>query len=120
MASRGRPKAELILAEDERETLERWARRPKSSQRLALRSRIVLESASGSDNTAVAAKLRVSGATVGKWRGRFVERRLQGLVDEQRSGAPRTITDTQVEEVVTQTLEQTPADATHWSRTSMG
>jgi len=119
MASRGRPKAELILAKDEQETLERWARRPKSSQRLALRSRIVLECASGSDNGAVAAKLGVSAPTVGKWRARFVERRLQGLVDEQRSGAPRTITDTQVEEVVTQTLEQAPADATHWSRTSM-
>jgi len=119
MASRGRPKAELILAKDEQETLERWARRPKSSQRLALRSRIVLECASGSDNGAVAAKLGVSAPTVGKWRGRFVERRLGGLVDEQRPGAPRTITDEQVEEVVTQTLEQTPADATHWSRTSM-
>ena len=119
MASRGRPKAELILAGDEQETLERWARRPKSAQRLALRSRIVLECASGSDNGAVAARLGVSAPTVGKWRGRFVERRLQGLVDEQRSGAPRTITDTQVEEVLTQTLEQTPADATHWSRTSM-
>jgi len=119
MASRGRPKAELILAEDERETLERWARRPKSSQRLALRLRIVLECASGSDNGAVAARLGVSALTVGTWRARFVERRLQGLVDEQRCGAPRTITDTQVEEVVTQTLEQTPADATHWSRTSM-
>lgn len=119
MAARGRPKAELVLTVDEREALERWARRPKSSQRLALRSRIVLESASGSDNTAVAAKLGVTGATVGKWRGRFVERRLGGLVDEQRSGAPRTITDAQVEAVLTDTLEQTPADATHWSRTSM-
>jgi transposase len=119
MAARGRPKAELVLTDDERETLARWERRPKSSQRLALRSRIVLECASGSDNGAVAARLGVSAPTVGKWRARFVQRRLQGLVDEQRCGAPRTITDEQVEEVLTQTLEQTPADATHWSRTSM-
>jgi transposase len=119
MAARGRPKAELVLTEDERETLARWARRPKSSQRLALRSRIVLECAHGTSNADVAALLGVARPTVGKWRARFVQRRLQGLVDEQRPGAPRTITDEQVEEVLTETLEQTPADATHWSRTSM-
>jgi transposase len=119
MAARGRPKAELVLTEDERETLARWARRPKSSQRLALRSRIVLECANGTSNAAVAALLGVTRPTVGKWRARFVQRRLQGLVDEQRPGAPRTITDEQVEEVLTDTLEQTPANATHWSRTSM-
>src|SRR6476661_7085509 len=119
MAARGRPKAELVLTEDERETLARWARRPKSSQRLALRSRIVLECANGTSNADVAALLSVTRPTVGKWRARFVQRRLQGLVDEQRPGAPRTITDEQVEEVLTETLEATPADATHWSRTSM-
>jgi transposase len=119
MAARGRPKAELVLTGDEQETLARWARRPKSSQRLALRSRIVLECASGTSNTDVAALLGVARPTVGKWRARFVQRRLQGLVDEQRPGAPRTITDEQVEEVLTETLEATPADATHWSWTSM-
>jgi len=119
MGARGRPKAELVLTEDEQETLARWARRPKSAQRLALRSRIVLACASGMDNTTVAATLGVSKPMVGKWRSRFVQRRLSGLVDEQRSGAPRTVTDAQVEAVLTDTLEQTPADATHWSRTSM-
>jgi hypothetical protein len=112
MAARGRPKAELVLSEDERDTLARWARRPKSSQRLALRSRIVLECASGADNTTVAATLGVSRPIVGKWRTRFVQRRLQGLVDEQRPGARRTIADEQVERVLTETLEQTPANAT--------
>jgi len=120
MAERGRPKAELTLTDEERETLARWARRPKSAQRLALRSKIVLVCASGATNADVAERLRVSRPTVGKWRSRFIERRLQGLVDEQRPGAPRKITDEQVEQVVVDTLEKTPRDATHWSRASMG
>jgi transposase len=120
MAERGRPKAELTLTDEERETLARWARRPKSAQRLALRSKIVLACASGATNADVAERLGVSRPTVGKWRSRFIERRLQGLVDEQRPGAPRKITDEQVERVVVDTLEKTPRDATHWSRASMG
>jgi transposase len=119
MAARGRPKAELVVTEDERETLGRWARRPKSSQQLALRSRIVLACAAGASNTEVAAARGVSRATVGKWRSRFVLDRLDGLVDEPRPGAPRSITDEQVEQVVIDTLESTPRDATHWSRASM-
>jgi len=119
MARTGRPKAVLTLSDEERATLERWAGRPKSAQRLALRCRIVLGCAAGADNKRVAAGLGVSEATVGKWRGRFVERRLDGLVDEPRPGAPRTITDEQVERVVTETLEEKPKDATHWSRASM-
>ena len=119
MARRGRPTAELILSEEERETLTRWARRPTSSQQLALRARIVLACADGATNTEVAAQLRVARPTVGKWRSRFVVDRLDGLVDEPRPGAPRTITDEQVERVVVDTLETTPRDATHWSRASM-
>jgi transposase len=119
MAERGRPKADLVLTEDERATLFRWSRRRKSSQALALRSRIVLACAAGASNSDVATELGVSRPTVGKWRSRFIERRLQGLVDEERPGAPRKITDEQVEQVVVDTLEKTPRDATHWSRSSM-
>src|SRR5512132_503805 len=104
MASRGRPKAELVLSETERETLGRWARRPKSPQSLALRSRIVLACGDGLDNIVVAGKLGVNQATVRKWRGRFIARRLEGLVDEPRPGAPRTITDDDVERVIVKTL----------------
>ena len=116
--ARTAPKVPLILTEDERETLGRWSRRAKSSQALALRCRIVLACAAGATNKQVAAQLGVSLPTAGKWRSRFVARRLEGLVDEPRPGAPRTITDEQVEAVVA-TLEETPTGATHWSRASM-
>jgi transposase len=119
MARTGRPKAPLTLTEDERQTLGRWSRRAKSSQALALRCRIVLACATGATNKQVAADLGVSLPTVGKWRSRFVARRLEGLVDEPRPGVPRTITDEQVKAVLVATLEQTPKDATHWSRASM-
>jgi transposase len=119
MAERGRPKAPLILTDEERETLVRWSRRPKSAQALALRARIVLACAEGKSNKAVAEELRVWPQTVTKWRGRFVRQRLEGLADEPRPGAPRTITDEQVEAVVVATLEGLPTDATHWSRALM-
>jgi transposase len=120
MARTGRPKAELILTDLEREELERCARRPKTGQALALRSRIVLESASGLPNTQVAAKLGVTVQTVGKWRRRFVERRLDGLHDDPRPGQPRKITDQHVEDVIVRTLETAPPDGgTHWSTRKM-
>jgi transposase len=119
MAGRGRLKAELVLSDEERSTLQSWSRRRKSAQALALRCRIVLLCADGLSNQDVAARLGVSRPMVGKWRSRFVQHRLDGLVDEQRPGAPRQITDEQVEQVVVATLESTPKDATHWSRTSM-
>jgi transposase len=115
----GRPKATLTLSEEEREVLQRWARRRKSSQALALRSRIVLECGLGLDNKSVAARLKVTMPTVGKWRKRFIEKRLDGLLDEPRPGAPRKISDADVERVVTQTLETKPTNATHWSTRSM-
>ena len=115
----GRPKVPLALTSEEREQLTRWSRRRSSSQALALRSRIVLGCASGLSNKDVAAAEGVSAPTVGKWRARFVELRLDGLVDDPRSGRPATVTDKQVEDVVVATLESTPNNATHWSRAKM-
>jgi transposase len=119
MAHSGTPAAVVVLTDDERETLERWARRPKSAQALALRCRIVLASAQGLTNTAIADRLGVTRSTAAKWRNRFVARRLDGLWDEPRPGAPRTVTDDDVERVIVKTLEETPADATHWSTRSL-
>src|SRR3954462_3373312 len=119
MPRTGRPKAELILSADEREQLTRYARRATSAQALALRSKIVLACADGADNKTVAEDLRCSAATVTKWRNRFAEHRLDGLSDEPRPGRPRTISDEQVDAVITTTLETTPRGATHWSTRSM-
>src|ERR1700754_978604 len=100
MSKGGRPKTVLTLSDDERQTLTTWASRPKSTLRLATRARIVLAWAEGLENQAVAARLRVCAATVGPWRRRFVERRLDGLADEPRPGAPRKVTDADDERVV--------------------
>ncbi len=116
---RGRRAVEVVLSDGERETLERWARRPKSSQALALRCRIVLGAAGGEANTAIAAGLGCHPATVRKWRRRFAQRRLDGLVDDPRPGPPRRISDEKVEEVIVRTLETAPDGATHWSTRSM-
>jgi transposase len=109
----------LVLSDDERTTLERWARRPKSAQALALRCRIVLSCATGASNSAVARDLGVGRGMVTKWRARFLTDRLEGLHDEPRPGAPRTIGDDDVKALIVNTLEQTPAEATHWSTRSM-
>jgi transposase len=120
MAERGRPKAPLVLTAEERQTLERWARRPRSAQALALRARIVLACAEGATNQQVAERLGIWPQTVGKWRGRFVRERLEGLSDEPRPGRPRTIADQQVEEVIVKALEEPPPNHdTHWSTRSM-
>jgi len=115
----GRPMLPLTLTTEEQETLERWARRRTTAQATSLRARIVLASAAGKTNTAIAREVRVKKQTVGKWRARFLAQRLDGLLDEPRPGAPRKITDADVERVVTLTLESTPRDATHWSTRSM-
>jgi transposase len=109
----------IELSDEERAALERWARRPSSAQALALRSRIVLGAAEGRSNTEIAKRLGISRPTVTKWRLRFADDRLDGLLDEPRPGRPRTITDERVEEVIVKTLETTPKNATHWSTRSM-
>jgi transposase len=112
----------LVLTAAEVDQLKTWARRPKTAQALALRSRIVLRCAAdeGLDtNTVVAEELGIGRGTVAKWRARFLVERLDGLLDEPRPGRPRTVTDAQVEEVITTTLESAPRDATHWSTRSL-
>ena len=108
-----------MLSDEERERLEAWARRRKSAQALAQRSRIVLCAARGLKNSEIAERLRITRGMAAKWRSRFAGDRLVGLVDEPRPGRPRKIGDAQVEEVIIRTLETTPSDATHWSTRSM-
>jgi transposase len=115
MASAGRPTVEIVLSSVERERLLSWSRRHTSSQALALRSKIVLGCAEGRTNKDVAAELRVNPVTVSKWRNRFAADRLDGLVDAPRPGAERSIADDVIEQIVIDTLETAPADATHWS-----
>ncbi len=115
----GRPTTPVMLTAAERTTLEQWSRRPKTAQALAQRARIVLGCAAGETHTTLARRLRLTKQTVGKWRARFLASRLDGLLDEPRPGAPRTISDGDVERVLTSTLETTPPDATHWSTRSM-
>jgi len=105
----------LTVTDEEREVLQRWSCRPKSPHSIAQRARIVLLAADDLSNNDVAEKVGVNPATVLKWRKRFLESRLDGLIDEPRPGAPRTIGDAEVEAVVVRTLEEVPTDATHWS-----
>src|SRR5580692_12027639 len=114
----GRPKVALVLNAEEQTVLSQWARRRKTAQALALRARIVLACAEKVSNQQVAAELGITQQTVGKWRQRFVRDRLAGLLDEPRPGAPRTVSDADVERILTMTLESTPPDATHWSTRS--
>jgi len=115
----GRPKVALILIADERQRLESLAHRSRSAPHVARRARIILACADGTDSNVVARRLHVTPATVCKWRGRFIKQRLEGLYDEPRPGAKRTITDEHVEQVIVRTLETTPRGATHWSTREM-
>jgi transposase len=115
----GRPKQPLIVESADREKLMLLARRPKTAQRVAIRSKIVLRAAEGVSNQQIAQQLGISGATVGKWRERYRLRGMEGLSDEPRPGAPRRIGDAEVEEAVTRTLESLPTAATHWSTRSL-
>ena len=116
---RGRPLPPLVLSPSERQTLKRWVARRKTAQALAQRARLILACAQGYSNNVVSAQVGLGSQSVGKWRRRFLDKRLDGLLDEPRPGAPRKITDRDVERVITLTLETTPADATHWSTRSM-
>jgi len=115
----GRPKVALMVTEDERRRLESLAHRSRSAPQIARRARIILTCADGTAGKVVARRLRVTPGTVCKWRGRFIAHRLDGLYDEPRPGAKRTITDAQVEQVIVRTLETTPRGATHWSTREM-
>ena len=115
----GRPKVALILTEDERQRLDSLAHRSRSAPQVARRARIILACADGTDSSVVARRLHVTPATVCKWRGRFIRQRLDGLYDDPRPGAARTVTDDQVEQVIIRTLETTPRGATHWSTRDM-
>ena len=110
----------IELSDDERELLQGYVRRRKTARGLALRSNVILHAAENWANKDIAAQLNTSRATVVKWRKRFSESRIDGLHDEPRPGAPRTISDSEVERVVTATLETVPKGATHWSTREMG
>jgi len=116
---KGRPKIALILTTEERARLDSLAHRSRSAAALARRARIILACAEGHDSKVVARRLHVTPGTVCKWRGRFITKRLEGLSDEPRPGATRSITDAQVEQVIIRTLETTPRGATHWSTREM-
>jgi len=119
MAITGRPKAELVVTDDERGELQRLTKRVRANRDLAFRARIVLACADQPSNTVVARRLRCTGQTVGKWRTRFIKERLDGLYDEPRLGGPRRITDEEVEAIVVKTLETLPEGHTHWSTRKM-
>src|SRR5271157_6520548 len=115
----GRPLIPLTLAREDEQQLLAWSRRPKTAQALAMRSRVVLLAADGHSNTAIARQLAVTLPTVGKWRQRYLDQGLDGLVDEPRPGTSRKLSDKDVERVLAFTLESTPGDATHWSTRSL-
>ena len=116
---RGRPLPPLALSPSERDALQQWVAQRKTAQALALRARIILACAQGLSNSDVSAQVGLGNQSVGKWRRRFLDRRLDGLRDEPRPGAPRKITDADAQRVVRLTLQTSPADATRWSTRSM-
>src|ERR1019366_6337128 len=116
---RGRPVALISVKPEQRLQLVCWSRRPKTGQALAMRSRIVLLASAGQSNRAIAQQLSTRPHTVGKWRRRFLQFGVDGLLDEPRPGTPRRLSDRQVEQVLTRTLESQPEAATHWSTRDM-
>src|SRR5262245_30141012 len=115
----GRPPPPIVLTAEERQTLEHWSRRPTTAQGLAQRARLILARATARTNGDIAVGAGVARQTVGRWRHRFVRKRLAGLMDEPRPGAPRKITEAEIGRVIALTLVSTPRDATHWSTRGM-
>ena len=115
----GRPKPVLCLTKGERDALRAWTRQAKCPQALALRARVILLCAAGRSNTETAAELHLTIQTVGKWRQRFIEKRLDGLLDEPRPGTPRKLSEADVDRVLGLTLESAPSHAAHWSTRSL-
>src|SRR5687768_18502082 len=118
MPKMGRPRAEVVVTDEERAALVRLTKRARVNRAVAFRARIGLACIDDTD-TAVARRLRTTKTTIAKWRSQFVERRLEGLYDEPRVGAPRTVADETIEAVIVKTLETTPPGETHWSTRSM-
>lgn len=119
MAIIGRPTPALVVTDDERRALIRLIKRTRVNRAQAFRARLVLACADGLTATRVARRFRTTNATVGKWRQRFIQQRLAGIYDEPRVGAPRSISDADVEAVIVKTLETTPPGETHWSTRTM-
>jgi transposase len=115
----GRPTPALVLTNEERDALRTWTRQSKCPQALALRARVILLCADGLSNTETAAELHITIQTVGKWRQRFIDRRLSGLLDEPRPGTPRRLSQADVDRVLGLTLETVPSKTTHWSTRSL-
>ena len=115
----GKPAVTITLSEAEHRELESLARARKTGQAMARRARIVLAAAAGLENKAIGAEVGADANTVSKWRRRFAEHRLDGLLDEPRPGTPRTIGDDAIADTIRLTLETTPPGATHWSLRSM-
>lgn len=111
----GRPIPSLLLSDNERDALQAWTRQSRCPQALALRARLILLCAAGRSNTEVAAELHITVQTVGKWRQRFIDKRLDGLLDEHRPGTPRKLSAADVDRVLGLTLDSVPAHAVHWS-----
>ncbi len=115
----GRPLLPLSIRAEDQAQLQAWTKRPKTAQALAMRSRVILLAAEGWSNTSIAQQLSVTLQTVGKWRQRYLDQGVDGLLDEPRPGTSRKLADKDVERVLALTLETTPADATHWSTRSL-
>ncbi len=115
----GRPLLPLSIKGEDRVQLQAWIKRPKTAQAVAMCSRIILLTADGSSNTSIAQQLSVMLQTVGKWRQRYLDQGVDGLLDEPRSGTLRKLADKDVERVLALTLDSTPADAMHWSTRSL-